>query len=126
MPVNMPIRSEIAAFAGEPDAMKTPQVRPRQTSQKYSNELNSQRHVRKRRRRGDQHDGAENAADGRKDDAGAERDLALTLAGHGIGFIRVGRRGRRSGIRSRAPGISPAKIAIAEQVTIMAKPAPAA
>ena len=37
---NKPSSSEIPDLTCEPEAMNTPQVRPRHTSQKYSNELN--------------------------------------------------------------------------------------
>ena len=59
--------------------MNTPQVSPRQTSQKYSNELNLMRDLGERRRGGDQHDGAENPADRREHHARAERELPLPL-----------------------------------------------
>ncbi len=40
VPMKSPIRSETSPFIGEPAEMKTAQLSPRQTSQKYSNELN--------------------------------------------------------------------------------------
>ena len=101
--------------------MKTAQVRPSSTSQKYSNELNLSANSASVGAADHQHRGAEQAADGREHEPGAERDLGLALAASS-------RRPRRCtrpmpacrACASRQPGMSPEKIAIAVAVTIAA------
>ena len=59
--------------------MKIAQVKPSITSQKYSNELNFSADFGEQRRGDDQHQHAEDAADHREHEPGAERDFRLAL-----------------------------------------------
>ena len=63
-----------------------------------------EREIRQRRRRHDQHRGAEQAAHRREHQARAQREFGLALARHGKGFVGVGGRGRRAGDAQQAAG----------------------
>ena len=95
--MNRPISSETTPLSGASVEMKTAQVRPSSTSQKYSAELNLSANSASAGADDDQHRGAEQAADRRGHEAGAERQLGLALAGHRVGVVGVGGGRRRAG-----------------------------
>ena len=108
-------------FSGRSAVMTIAQDRPSSTSQKYSNELNLQREVGERGRRQDQHRGAEQAADrartrGRRRAPISAWPLRVIAYASSVYAADAG----VPGIRSRQPGMSPEKIAIAVAVTIAA------
>jgi hypothetical protein len=63
-----------------------------------------ERDLGQRRRRGDHHSGAKQAANGREHQPRAQGDLGLALLRHGIGFVGICGRGRRSGNAQQRAG----------------------
>ena len=104
----------------EPGETKTAQDRPSTTSQKYSKDENFSATSARDGRRDDQDDGAEQSADDGENERGAKSLFGAAAPGHAVGVLDIGRAGRRAGMRSSAPGMSPAKIAIAVAVTMAA------
>ena len=99
-PRNMPA----IAFTGEERATSVAHIRPSKRQPEILEGRERQRDLGERRRQDHQRQRAGDAADGREPDAGAERELGLALAGHGVGFVGIGRGGRRAGDAQQRAG----------------------
>ena len=77
--MSRPMKSVVSPLSGASVEMKTAQVRPIRTSQEVLERARLERELGERRRGNHQHRGAEQAADGREDEAGAERELGLAF-----------------------------------------------